>query len=48
MELSNNSSKGKLFISGIIPFAFLVILILYIFGPGSDLLDSSTYIKVGK
>ncbi len=39
MELSNNSSKGKLFISGIIPFAFLVILILYIFGPGSDLLD---------
>ncbi len=39
MELSNNSSKGKLFVSGIIPFAFLVILILYIFGPGSDLLD---------
>ena len=39
MELSNNSSKGKVIASGIIPFAFLVILILYIFGPGSDLLD---------
>ncbi len=39
MELSNFSSKGKIFVSGIIPFAFLVILILYIFGPGSDLLD---------
>jgi len=39
MELSNNSSKGKVIVSGIIPFAFLVILILYIFGPGSDLLD---------
>ena len=39
MELGNNSSKGKVIASGIIPFAFLVILILYIFGPGSDLLD---------
>ncbi len=39
MELSNNSSKGKVIASGIIPFAFLVILILYIFGPGADLLD---------
>ena len=39
MELSNNSSKGKVILSGIIPFAFLIILILYIFGPGSDLLD---------
>ena len=39
MELSNFSSKGKIFVSGIIPFVFLVILILYIFGPGSDLLD---------
>jgi len=39
MELSNNSSKGKVIVSGLVPFAFLVILILYIFGPGSDLLD---------
>ena len=39
MEISGNSSKGKVIVSGIIPFAFLVILVLYIFGPGSDLLD---------
>jgi ZIP family zinc transporter len=39
MELSNKSSKGKLIASGVIPFAFLVILVAYIFGPGSDLLD---------
>ncbi|MBT8172553.1 MAG: divalent cation transporter [Nitrosopumilus sp.] len=39
MELDNKSSKGKLIASGVIPFAFLVILVAYIFGPGSDLLD---------
>ncbi len=39
MELNNKSSKGKIIVSGIIPFAFLVLLIAYIFGPGSDLLD---------
>ena len=39
MELSNKSSKGKMIASGIIPFAFLILLIAYIFGPGSDLLD---------
>ncbi|MCH7876729.1 MAG: divalent cation transporter [Thaumarchaeota archaeon] len=39
MELNNKSSKGKIILSGIIPFAFLVLLIAYIFGPGSDLLD---------
>jgi len=39
MELSNKSSKAKIIISGIIPFAFLIILVAYIFGPGSDLLD---------
>ncbi|MCV0409231.1 divalent cation transporter [Nitrosopumilus sp.] len=39
MELSNKSSKVKMIASGIIPFAFLVIMIAYIFGPGSDLLD---------
>jgi zinc transporter, ZIP family len=32
-------SKGKLFVSGIIPFAFMIILIAFIFGPGADLLD---------
>ncbi|MGY5146502.1 MAG: ZIP family metal transporter [Candidatus Nitrosopumilus sp. bin_7KS] len=39
MEVSNKSSKAKLIASGIIPFAFLIILIAYIFGPGSELLD---------
>ena len=39
MELNNKSSKGKIIVSGIIPFAFLVLLIAYIFGPGSDVLD---------
>ena len=39
MEVSGTPSKGKLIASGIIPFAFLVLLIVYIFGPGSDVLD---------
>ena len=39
MELSNKSSKIKIVASGLIPFAFLIIMIAYIFGPGSDLLD---------
>lgn len=39
MELSNKPSKGKLIASGIIPFVFLIIMVAYIFGPGSDLLD---------
>jgi zinc transporter ZupT len=39
MEISNKSSKGKLIASGVIPFVFLIILMAYIFGPGSDLLD---------
>ncbi len=39
MELKKKPSKIKLIASGIIPFAFLIILIAYIFGPGSDLLD---------
>jgi zinc transporter ZupT len=39
MEISNKSSKGKLIVSGIIPFVFLILLVAYIFGPGSYLLD---------
>ena len=39
MELDKKSSKGKLVLSGLIPFIFLVVMILYIFGPGSNLLD---------
>ena len=42
MELSNKSSKGKMIASGVIPFAFLILLIAYIFGPGSNLLDLGT------
>jgi len=38
MEL-NNTSNGKMIVSGIIPFIFLIILVAYIFGPGSDLLN---------
>ncbi|WP_268541965.1 ZIP family metal transporter [Candidatus Nitrosotenuis cloacae] len=37
MEISK-TSKAKLVASGVIPFAFLVIMIAYIFGPGADLL----------
>lgn len=36
---ANKISHGKVIVSGLIPFAFLVILIAYIFGPGSDVLD---------
>ena len=36
---SGNSSRGKTIASGVIPFVFVIILMLYIFGPGSDLLD---------
>ncbi len=39
MELSNKSSKAKIIISGIIPFVFLIILVAYIFGSDSELLD---------
>lgn len=35
----NQTSKGKIIASGVIPFIFLVIMVAYIFGPGSDLLD---------
>jgi len=39
MELNKRSSKLKTVASGLIPFIFLVVMIGYIFGPGSDLLD---------
>ena len=38
MEVKN-TSKAKLVVSGVIPFVFLVTMIAYIFGPGSDLID---------
>jgi len=39
MELSSKSSKVKMVASGLIPFVFLVLMIAYIFGPGSSILD---------
>ena len=36
---ASETSKFKLMASGVIPFAFVVIMMLYIFGPGGDLLD---------
>ena len=39
MELSNTSSKWKVIASGIIPFVFIILMMVYIFGPGADLLD---------
>ncbi|KAF6242301.1 divalent cation transporter [Nitrosopumilus sp. b1] len=38
MEI-NQTSKAKIIASGVIPFAFLIILVAYIFGPGAELLD---------
>ena len=35
----NRMSKGKLAASGLIPFVFVVAMVFYIFGPGSDLID---------
>ena len=39
MELSDASSKWKVIASGIIPFIFIILMMVYIFGPGADLLD---------
>jgi len=39
VELSDTSSKWKVIASGIIPFVFIILMMAYIFGPGSDLLD---------
>ena len=39
MELDRKSSKAKTIASGLIPFAFVVAMMFYIFGPGADLLD---------
>jgi ZIP family zinc transporter len=38
MEIKNYS-KVKTIASGIIPFGFIVLMMVYLFGPGSDLLD---------
>jgi zinc transporter ZupT len=41
MEI-NKTSKGKLLASGLVPFALVILLIAYIFGPGGDLLELGT------
>lgn len=41
MEVNQNS-KVKLVASGLIPFVLVILLIAYIFGPGSDMLDLGT------
>lgn len=41
MEVNQNS-KVKLVASGVIPFVLVILLIAYIFGPGSDMLDLGT------
>lgn len=42
MELRNTNSKTKLIVSGFIPFLLIIGLIVFIFGPGSYLLDLGT------
>ncbi len=39
MEIKKNYSKVKTIASGIIPFGFLIIMILYLIGPSSNLLE---------
>ena len=39
MEINNNQSKGKMIVMGIIPFILLISMMVFIFGPGSYLLD---------
>ena len=39
MELDKKPSKAKTVASGLIPFAFVIAMMFYIFGPGADLLD---------
>ena len=42
MTVNLNSSQGKMIASGLIPFVLIIVLAVYIFGPGSDLLDFGT------
>ncbi len=39
MKLGDNTSKGRIIASGIVPFVFVILMMAYIFGPGGDLLD---------
>jgi len=42
METNKKASRGKVVASGIMPFVFIILMMAYIFGPGSDLLDLGT------
>ena len=39
METNKKTSRGKIIASGMVPFIFIILMMAYIFGPGSDLLD---------
>jgi len=39
MEVNKNPSNLKMIASGVIPFVFVILMVAYIFGPGSELLD---------
>ena len=39
MKINKTSSKAKIIASGLTPFILLILMIAYIFGPGSDLLN---------
>jgi zinc transporter ZupT len=39
METNKKASRGKVVASGVIPFVFIILMMAYIFGPGSDLLN---------
>ena len=42
MAAGNGTSRGRVVASGIIPFALVVAMAAYVFGPGADLLDRGT------
>ena len=39
MAETNQFSKGKIIASGLIPFALVILMVVYIFGPGAELTD---------
>ena len=39
METNKKTSRSKIIVSGIVPFIFIILMMVYIFGPGADLLD---------
>ncbi|MFB5628585.1 MAG: divalent cation transporter, partial [Nitrosarchaeum sp.] len=39
MATNEKVSKVRVIASGVIPFVFVILMMVYIFGPGADLLD---------